>query len=393
MEQKKERLLYLDGMKALALFFVFNTHFLNAFYSGIYTLNPKDFKTSSGVEWIIGATPLNLVYAGKLGARIFLGISAFLVVWNYFNSYKISSPFQFVKSVCKRYLRLLPAIAVVNVLVWAGMMLGLYQNKEAAQLIGTQEFYGVYNQFSPSVVDALKEAIYGCFILGSNDYNGPLWFIQYEFLGCMLLGLILMVFGKYKLRYLCYGIGIVVFIRSDYLVMILCALAADVMVHYEDLIEGILATSLIPVLRVSVRSLLWLLVIPAFYFATFPSYGTNLENSIYAFLPAKVLFYYNIVIPCILVLIAYLKPLRKVMEWKGFAKLNRISYCFYLIHFPVLCMFSSWFYLNGYQNVNYHILTLLNYVATISIVMILSFFLTKVIDQPAVRLAGFVTGR
>ena len=48
MEQKKERLLYLDGMKALALFFVFNTHFLNAFYSGIYTLNPED-------EAILGA--------------------------------------------------------------------------------------------------------------------------------------------------------------------------------------------------------------------------------------------------------------------------------------------------------------------------------------------------
>ena len=387
MELKKEHLLFMDGLKAVAAILVFNIHFLNAYYSGIYTLDSADFHTASGVEWFIGATPFNLVYAGKLGARFFLGISAFLIVRNYYMFHNNSSPGRFLVNVLKRYLRLVIPILAVNLLIVPAMYLNLYQNVNAAQIIGSQEFFGVYNQFAPNILEAVREAVYGCFVFGSNEYNGPLWFIQYEFLGCMLISLILMIFGKNKFRFLAYFLGIIVFIRTDYLVMILCALAADVIVNFSEKIEKVLVFSLIPRIKLQVRNLLWVLLIPVLFFATYPSYGTNLEGSIYTIAPPKVLFYYNVVIPCFLCLIYYLRPLQRIFEWKPLMKLNRISYCFYLIHFPILCIVSSFVFLNLHSMVNYHILALFNYLATFGISVIAAIILTKLTYQPASVLA------
>jgi len=389
--QNKERLLYMDGLKAFAAILVFNIHFLNAFYSGIYTLDPADFHTKAGIEWWIGATPLNLVYAGKLGARMFLGISAFLIVRNYYRSHNNMTPALFLVSTAKRYLKLGIPILVVNLFIVVGMRLGLYQNHLAANSIGPTEQYGVYNQFSPVITDAVKEALYGAFVIGSNKYNGPLWFIQYEFLGCMLISLILMVFGKRKVRYLCYLIFAVLFIRMDYLVMILCAFLADVITNQEQQLQRIFSKNILPgwthsKKTIEVKNLLWFLIPPILYFATYPSYGSNLEGSIYTFVPPKVLFYYNVIIPVFLGVLYFLKPLQTLFDKNLLKRFNRISYLFYLVHFPILCMLSSRIFLLLYDKMNYHILAGMNYVVTIVCAIIVAWILTVLIYEPILRI-------
>ncbi|MEG1848498.1 MAG: acyltransferase [Lachnospiraceae bacterium] len=381
--EQQGKLGFIDGLKAIATILVFNIHFINAYYCGVYTLDPKYFHTQSGIEWYIGATPLNLIYAGKVGARIFLCLSAFLLARSFFLSKHGSDDAVniLVKASVKKYLRLVCPIIVVNLFVFSLMRCGAYHNGEVAVLANSVEFFGPYNQFSPHLFAALKEAVWDCFVTGGNAYNGPLWFIHYEFWGCILVAVILALTGKRRMRYLLYGVLALVLIRSDYLSMILAVVVADLIYTQADRIRSLTQK----------QWLMWMLLVVSLYFVTYPSYGDNLQGSIYAILPPKVLFYYNVAIPMMLLAIYYLRPVQQLLERKGLCRFQKISYSFYLIHFPLICTLSTAFFLVMYNKINYHILFLLNYVLTFTISTILAWVLTKLIDQPGTKMAEKIT--
>lgn len=373
------RIGWLDGVKAMAAFMVFNIHFLNAYYPGIYTLDPEDFHTAHGVEWWIGATPLNLVYAGKLGARIFLAVSAFLLARKYFLA---DGKRRVLLDAFKKYFRLVLPLLAVNVLVCILMGQGLFTNDRAAALAGSTEFFGSYNQFAPDMAEAVKEAVFGCFMFGRNRYNGPVWFIQYEFWGCVLIVVILTLTGKFRYRYAVYAVLAAVFIRTDYLGMLLALGAADISCTKPGFVDKV----------AKYRWPLWILLPVCVYFASYPSYGLS-EGTIYAVFPPKVLFYYNVVIPVFLFIMLYLPPLQKFFDKKLWERFNRISYCFYLVHFPMLCILSAAVFTSLYDKVNYHILALFNYLATFGATAAAAWLLTVSVDRLGQKLTGFLFDR
>lgn len=379
--EEKERLHFIDGIKAAATVMVFNIHFLNAYYCGIYTLNPENFHTKSGLEWFIGATPLNIVYAGKAGARIFLGVSAFLLARRYFLSREEERGGLLSRVSIKKYFRLASPILAVNLFAAGLMYLGCYGNGKAAALAGSTEFFGSYNQFVPSFWAAIREALYGCFVNGSNAYNGPLWFICYEFWGCLLVAAILALFGSGRGRYVVYIVAAALLVRTDFLVMILCMAAADLIYTKKSLMNRF-ATQ---------KWLMWLLLLVSFYFLTYPSYGANLENTIYRVFPPKVLFYYNGAIPVLLVSVYYLEPVKHILSLRILGKFQRISYGFYLLHFPILCTLSTAFFNAMFGRMNYHVLVLLTYILTFTVSAMLAWVLTKTVDRPGGRMAEWIT--
>lgn len=389
--QERERLGYLDGLKAVAAVLVFHIHFLNAYYCGIYTLNPQDFHTKSGMEWWIGATPLNLIYAGKAGARIFLAVSAFLLAYGYFKNYSAGKLFVMP---LKKYIRLAPAVLVANLLVFVLMRLGAYHNAAAAVLAGSWEHFGVYNQFEPDLAAAAWEALVGCFLTGSNRYNGPIWFMQYEFLGCILSAGLLLIVGKRRMpvRFGTYVLTALLLIRTDYLCMILSVAASDLVwiekkQHCQEKIEE-WTQKLIKGLTEK-NWLLWILLAASLYFLTYPSMGKT-EGTIYALFSAKVLFYYNAAIPVLLFCLIYLKPLHRMLDRKLFIRFNRIAYFFYLVHFPLLATLSAAFFQAMYARVNYHVLCLFTYLLTFTASVLLAWLLTKWVDRPVQRLAAYI---
>ncbi|MBO5292303.1 MAG: acyltransferase [Lachnospiraceae bacterium] len=409
----KERLGFIDGMKAIAAILVFNIHFLNAYYCGVYTLDPAHFHTKMGVEWWIGATPLNLIYAGKVGARLFLTVSAFLMVWSYERQQRGKTDFGqkqrlaekgLLLTPLKKYVRLVMPIVVVNLLVCMLMELGCYQNDKAASLAGSQEFFGVYNQFQPKVWEALSEGTFGCFLFGTNRYNGPLWFIQYEFLGCTLIAGLLFLGRRKKpvYRMAAFLILSVLFVRTDYLCMLLAAAAAELCVYgsgrYEDaeavqnaagrrrsrvgaadrLWNGLLMV----VDKVTANGLcMWICFLGSLFLLTYPSLGRT-EGTMYEWLPPKVLFYYNVALPGLLFAVWHLKPVQRVLDRKLFRKFNRFSYSFYLVHFPVLCTVSSAFFVSMYGKCSYHVLTAMTYFLTFLTSLFLAWILEKCVDRP-----------
>ena len=57
----------------------------------------------------------------------------------------------------------------------------------------------------------LKESLYGCFLFGTNDYNGVLWTLQILFLGAYIDYALAALTGGRRFRWIVYAIVAVVF--------------------------------------------------------------------------------------------------------------------------------------------------------------------------------------
>lgn len=376
---KNEKLTYLDGIKTFAAILIFNTHFLNVYYPGIYTLNPADFHTQN-LEWIFGATPLNIVYAGKFGVHTFMMLSGFLAARRYCIKRDKEG---LTESAIKKYFRLVCPIAAVNILIVIFMLLGLYRNNEAAALAGSMELFGNYNTFVPNIFAALKEAVWGCFVTGANTYNGPLWFIYYEFFGTLLVGAMLALFGNVKSRYIIYAIACVILIRTDFLVFLLGMVLADVVYTKPEFTKKITKH----------QWLMWLILLAALFLGTYPSRGMGLEGSIYEYIPPKVMLYYNVAAPAMLFAIMHLEPLKRLLSAKIFTAFNKVSYSFYLIHFSILCTFSSSLFLALHEKMNYHLLAVMNYLFAFIVSLVFAWMLTKIVDKPSMKIMERISAK
>ena len=342
---------------------------------------PTDFRTEF-VEAFIGASPLNLLMGGKFGVRIFMTISGFFVGYRFFVTGDKSS---LTSGVVKKYFRLVFPIITANIAIYAMMKLGLYMNAEASALIGSQVFVGNYNQFEPSLPAAVYEAVWGCFATGANHYNGPLWFIYYEFFGTLLIAAILSLLGDNKARYVAYAVGCILAIRSDFLPFILGAVVCDLTYHPPVWLSKLSDQ----------KWLMWLLLIFGVALGSYPPIGEpeRLAGSVYALIPPKVLLFYILGAACMLYAVLHLKVPQKILGARPVVWLNKYSYGFYLTHFMVLCTFSCGFYLALHEHMNYHLLAVINYILTFGLTVFISFLIQKFVEKPGMQLANGIAAK
>lgn len=365
---------YLDGLKVLACLSIFNFHFINFFYPGAYSLLPEHFHTQA-LEYIFGSTPLNIIAGGKFGVRIFMTLSGFFVGYRFFLTGEKKS---LKTGVIKKYFRLILPIVLVNVLIFVLMSLGAYKNHDASLLAGSEIFVGNYNTFAPNFFAALKEAFWGCFVTGENQYNGPLWFIYYEFFGTLLIAAILSLLGESRARYIVYAVCAVLFIRSDFLPFVLGTVVCDLTYQTPAWLE-----------RLSKQKwLMWLTLMLALFLGSFPPIGERMEGTLYQFFPLKIILFYNIGAAMLVYALLHLSGPAKVLSIKPFTWFNRYTYGFYLIHFAVLCTFSCGFYLALESRMNYHVLAVLNFILSFVLTTVLSFLMNRFVEKPGMKLAA-----
>lgn len=377
--KQARKLDFVDGLKVLSCLTIFNFHFNYFFYCGFYSLIPADFHTAF-VEAFVGTTPLNIIMGGKFGVRIFMTISGFFVGYRFFTTGDKTS---LTQGVVKKYFRLVFPILAANLVIWLLMKLGLFMNAEASAVIGSGLYVGNYNQFEPGLLSAVWEAVWGCFVNGANKYNGPLWFIYYEFFGTILVAAILSLLGNSRARYVAYVIAGILTIRSDFLAFILGAVVCDLTYQPPAWIAKLSEK----------KWLMWLLLLFGLGLGSYPPIGEpeRLVGSIYALIPPKVMIYYIIGASCLLYAVLHLKAPQKVLGSRKLTWLNTYSYGFYLAHFGVLCTFSSGLYLALYQHVNYHVLAVLNYVLSFGLTVLVSFFIHRYVEIPGMKLADRIT--
>lgn len=111
METKK--LVYLDGLRGLGCIVVFLTHFVFAFYYGMYHFQPESCHLPGNLDIAIGKSPLNLIFNGSSAVRLFLIMSGYLLCRSFFLTGEKS---RLVRSAQKRYLRLMPAVLILSLI-------------------------------------------------------------------------------------------------------------------------------------------------------------------------------------------------------------------------------------------------------------------------------------
>lgn len=375
-----KKLVYLDGLKGLGCVVVFLTHFVFAFYYGMYHYQPESCHLPGNLDIAIGKSPLNLFYNGNSAVRLFLILSGYLLCRSFFRT---GDRKRLMRSAKKRYLRLMPAVLAVNAVIYICMKLGLYQNARAAVLAGSTEWFAGFNAFPPSFIGMLRESLFGCFLFGTNDYNGVLWTLQMLFLGAYLDYALAAFVSRLKFRWLIYGVLAVLLLRTDFLGMFLGYVLCDFM--YTDwawrrkLCEN--------------RVLNWCLFAAGLYFMAYPSAGFGYEGTIWAILPFVFVNYYHILgVLCFLFSVLNLEPIQRFFSMKGFQYLGRISYSLYLIHFLVIATFGAWFFLTFQGVLGYNLTGFLNLILISLITVGLSELSVRYVE-PLSRKGELLLGR
>lgn len=364
---KQTKLNYIDGLKGIGAGIVYLCHFVFAFYYGMYSLEGADCHLPANLEIVIGKSPLNLLFSGNFAVRLFLVMSGYVLCLGYF---KTRDKKRLLTGIYRRYLRLMPPILVSNLLIFLLMAAGAYQNVPVSALTGSSWLAG-FNRCEPSLWGAVKEAVYGCFFGGANQYNGVLWTILYLYVGAAIVYLTAWMVGDKKWRYPVYGILALLLFRTDYAGIFLGFVLCDIVMTQEKLMMW----------AKQKKWPGWLVFLLGFYLSSYPSAGAHLSGTIYGVLPFVLVIPYHLAGAWLLVLgVILLEPLQKFFGLPVFVKLGNLSYSLYLVHFPVIATFGCGMFRLLYDRISYHAAVLLTFGATTGVVWIVAKGFTKYIE-------------
>ena len=364
---KQTQLEFINGLKGIGAGIVYLCHFVFAFYYGMYSLEAADCHLPGNLDIVIGQSPLNTLFSGNFAVRLFLVMSGYVLCLGYF---KTRDKKRLVTSACKRYIRLLPPILVSNVLICLLMLLGGFRNVAVSELTGSPWLAG-FNRCEPNFLDAVLEAVLGCFFVGTNQFNGVLWTIPFLFLGALLVYGVAWLIGDKKWRYIAYAVIGVAVLLIDYAGIFFGFVLCDVM-HTQDALVAWVKRQ---------KWLLWIVFVLGFYLSSYPSAGTHLEGTIYGIIPIVMVVPFHLVGALLMVAaVVCLEPLQKFFGWKLFVKLGDISYSLYLVHFPVIATLGYFLFELLYGKMSYHLAVLLVFAVTTVVVVGISVLFRKYIE-------------
>lgn len=377
---KQERLTYLEGLRGLCAIMVVLCHFLYAFYYSVFDLQITSSHLLGGLDCLIGASPLNFFFNGKMAVRFFFIICGFVASIKYV---KTKDKKHVAQSAFKRYFRLAIPITIINVSICIVMLLGLYANQPAAVISGSMDWFYPFHDYVPTIKTALIEGVYGSVFLGANGYNGVLWVMKYEFWGVMLVYLCLVLFGNMKYRYVPYAV-----------IFAALALIDRENLGYATVFAGMIISDVYYIQKDKMKFFesKHLILVPVFvfgmYLCSFPAKGSGLSG-IYGIMqyPPVIMFYAAGSILVFFVLL-YSDILQKIMNCTILQKIGKISFALYLIHFPVISTVSSWILIFFNEKMNYNILMIIDFVVTVVVMGIVATFVTKYIEPLGEKVAG-----
>jgi peptidoglycan/LPS O-acetylase OafA/YrhL len=226
--------------------------------------------------------------------------------------------------------------------------------------------------------------------MSNGFYNPPCWSIFQELLGSYLVFLILFFCRNPKFRFGIYIIGLIL-LRHQYCQLFVIGM---MLTEYIALPED----SLTPKPNQRSTGISWGCMTIGLLLGSLPYYMTLKPEPAWLIL-GSVTQTLNIfikdgplTIAGTLLLIGVLtnQSARKVLSHEGFQYLGKISLSLYLLHFPLLCSFTSglFIWLDRYRGWNYDLKFIIVFVASIPPLWLVSHYFYLWVDKPSMRFAN-----
>ncbi|TCK16774.1 peptidoglycan/LPS O-acetylase OafA/YrhL [Ancylobacter aquaticus] len=304
------RVICLDGLRGVAACSVVAFHFFYAF-------TPTLFADKARNGFTVFDTPLAVLWNGHFAVAVFFVLSGFVLAASAPKTVR-EAPLM----IGLRYARLaLPALAS-SILAWAWLVGFPDAAREVQALTGSPWFRWTYQPPIPPLSRAIWEGGVGVFLEGTTRFNNPLWTMQAEFMGSLL------IYGSYALlrgqaRPFAMALGIVVF--SGVGLFYLAAFCGGALVYaFRHLLRN-------HTLGGSVLGMLGLVI-----GATYPGHagGEGALVSVQSWLGADGLRQIGAVFVVLALLIT--PPIRRLFETTPLQRLGEISFPLYLVHVPLI---------------------------------------------------------
>jgi peptidoglycan/LPS O-acetylase OafA/YrhL len=166
-EAASRKLMELEALRGVAAVIVLFHHFLLVVAPRLHGRNFPDDPIA------LVRTPLFALVNGSAAVAIFFVLSGFVLTLRAMEKRDWG---QLLTGVAKRWPRLVPLVAIVNILSAIFLMLGLYHDHS---WFGA----GIFKPGTSVIGSALIEGVFSTFFTGSTDFNAALWTMHYELFG------------------------------------------------------------------------------------------------------------------------------------------------------------------------------------------------------------------
>lgn len=390
MTKKKD--LSLEGLRGLASLAVVLAHILFVYFPYLTSLRAPYPKATPKtlVDLVLINPPFRLLYAADAAVLIFMVLSGYVLMAKF---YRTDTSEVLETAATKRYIRLvLPAFASV-LFAWAILSSGLMAN----QLAGTLNTAGwpIHYYTQPvSLVDAIINGLFMAPLFGDSSINGPLWTLQTELLGSILLFASYALFGRRSLLLVCawflffanvlggkqphtlYYIGL---LAGSLLHVVTPWLKARPLVSTLFVVVGLLS---VMADHSSLYAPLMSLPLPNLQ-SIGPDYNAN-----------KVLFWQAVGSISLVAGTIGSSWFATLLASRVPAYLGRISFALYLLHMPLIMSLAFWGMLAG-KTMGFGYLASAAFSFTLFMVVLVTLaeLFTRFVDAPSIKLADWVAAK
>ena len=229
----------------------------------------------------------------------------------------------------------------------------MLKNAEAATIVGSENFWGIFNQFVPSFTLFLKESVFNTYLFGSNAYIGPLWTMHYEYLGAIYIMLACHFLLKSRVRWIFYFINFI-FYSNYWNYFVIGMLCCDLFVNID-------------LKQFFIRNKVIHFIFTAFGYMLFTCCNLNDADKF-----SRTVFAIGIII--FLLGLLNSSCAEKHHGNKFFCFGGRIAYSAYIVHWPIIETFLCWFILSFQKSTNYNFVAVVNLILTLFLILLVSIF-------------------
>lgn len=377
-----EKILYIEGLRGLAMVVVVLNHFAAAFYPAI--IFGEQAPMHIFFESFIYKTPLGIFFSGIFALSIFFLLSGYLLSYKFF---KFNHEVPLISSMVKRYLRFMIPSLISILTAYILLKYNLLYNVSVASITGSSIWFARFWNFEANFFNAVTEGVFMTSVfIAHATYNPVLWMMAYELAGSLLVYIVLKLFKLIRNKTLIYILLFFLTWKSYLLGFVLGVLICD--------LEN---RSFLNISEYSKKIIGVFLLILAIFLGSFPIASTT--NTIYNFIKIPILsdseniiFLHTIAVSLIFLAIKNIDKLRNILETSLFRFLGEISFSVYFLHPLIIASLSSILFSMLINSLTYNQSVLVTFLISYPVILGISFYFNKYIILNSLRFADAVKG-